>query len=646
MNATSLHTDPVRSLVEPPASGALAVSYLRVSTREQAERGGADEGFSIPAQRDANNRKAEQLGAVIVEEFIDAGASAKSADRPDLMRMIQYVKANKVAYCIVHKVDRLARNRSDDVAIHLALQQAGVMLVSATENIDQTPSGMLLHGIMSSIAEFYSRNLATEVTKGMTQKAIGGGTVGKAPIGYLNIRTTDELGREARTVELDPERAPMIQWAFKAYASGNWTVSQLHDELTSRGLTSLPTPKRPGKPLAVSSVHRMLINPYYKGDVIYRGTRYAGSHEPLVPPEVWYQVQSVLTAHKTAAEATQLHDHYLKGTVFCGACGSRLMVSNAKNRHGNVYPYFVCSGRHSKRTDCTRGAILIEDVEQMIERYYQRVQITPAHREALGGMLHHEFDRLMADETDELNQLTANRDRLQNEQERLLQAHYADAIPLALLKREQDRILGELDQVTRRIDAHHGEYADARAHLEDALNLLANCADIYARCDDTNRRLCNQAFFTKVYVEEDDELRVEYQRPYEMLTDPEINGNALNWAQDSQKARTPANDSSGKGSSLVRGVEAMECCGNRRPRVERLVSAWNPSTRGDAEPEGEVDDPLIGASAEPKKRPRTRLTDTEVDVMRTARADGVSVKTLARRYGVHRGTVWAKTRRP
>lgn len=555
MNATSSRPDPVRSLVDLPAGGALAVSYLRVSTREQAERGGTDEGFSIPAQREANNRKAEQLGAVIVEEFIDAGASAKSADRPDLMRMIQYVKANKVAYCIVHKVDRLARNRSDDVAIHLALQQAGVMLVSATENIDQTPSGMLLHGIMSSIAEFYSRNLATEVTKGMTQKAIGGGTVGKAPIGYLNIRTTDELGREARTVELDLERAPMIQWAFKAYASGNWTVSQLHDELTSRGLTSVPTPKRPGKPLAVSSVHRMLINPYYKGDVTYRGTRYAGSHEPIVPPEVWYQVQSVLTAHKSAAEATQLHDHYLKGTVFCGACGSRLMVSNAKNRHGNVYPYFVCSGRHSKRTNCTRGAILIEDVEHMIERYYQRVQITPAHREALGGMLHHEFDRLMAEETDELGQLTTNRDRLQGEQERLLQAHYADAIPLSLLKREQDRILGELDQVTRRIDAHHGEYADARAHLADALNLLANCADIYARCDDTNRRLCNQAFFTKVYVEEDDELRVEYQRPYEMLLDPEINGNALNWAQDGKKARTLANDSSGKGSSLVPWVE-------------------------------------------------------------------------------------------
>lgn len=111
--------DPVSSLISPPAAGAaLAVSYLRVSTKEQAEKGGTDEGFSIPAQREANRRKAEAIGATIVEEFIDAGESARKADRPELMRMIQYVKANRVSYCIVHKVDRLARNRADDVTIH------------------------------------------------------------------------------------------------------------------------------------------------------------------------------------------------------------------------------------------------------------------------------------------------------------------------------------------------------------------------------------------------------------------------------------------------------------------------------------------------------------------------------------------------
>ncbi len=205
----------IDSLVAPtPLGGALAVSYLRVSTKEQAEKGGTEEGYSIPAQREANQRKAEQLGAVVVEEFVDAGESARKADRPDLMRMIRYVAQHQVNYCIVHKVDRLARNRADDVTIHLALKDAGVTLVSSTENIDETPSGMLLHGIMSSIAEFYSRNLATEVIKGLSQKAARGGTVGRAPIGYRNIGMRDEMGREIRTVEIDPERGELVRWAF------------------------------------------------------------------------------------------------------------------------------------------------------------------------------------------------------------------------------------------------------------------------------------------------------------------------------------------------------------------------------------------------------------------------------------------------
>ena len=91
-------------------------------------------------------------------------------------------------------------------------------------------------------------------------------------------------------------------------------------------------------------------------------------------------------------------------------------------------------------------------------------------------------------------------------------------------------------------------------------------------------------------------------------------------------------------------VEAMERCGNRRPRVQRLVSAWNQDVREDAQSEGEADDPLIGVSAEPTKRPRTRLTDEEADAMRTAREQGVSVIELVRRFRVHRATVWAKTR--
>ena len=114
---------------------------------------------------------------------------------------------------------------ADDVTIHFTLKQAGVTLVSTSENIDETPSGMLMHGIMSSIAEFYSRNLANEVTKGLVQKASLGGTVSRAPLGYRNVHVTDELGRVNRTVEIDPERAHLITWAFYRYAEGDCSLS-------------------------------------------------------------------------------------------------------------------------------------------------------------------------------------------------------------------------------------------------------------------------------------------------------------------------------------------------------------------------------------------------------------------------------------
>src|SRR6478609_9640154 len=85
-----------------------SVSYLRVSTKEQAERDGDPEGYSIPAQREANKRKAESLGAIIQAEFVDRGESARSVDRPKLKRMLAYIREHSVQYVIVHKVDRLA----------------------------------------------------------------------------------------------------------------------------------------------------------------------------------------------------------------------------------------------------------------------------------------------------------------------------------------------------------------------------------------------------------------------------------------------------------------------------------------------------------------------------------------------------------
>ena len=98
------------------------------------------------------------------------------------------------------------------------------------------------------------------------------------------------------------------------------------------------------------------------------------------------------------------------------------------------------------------------------------------------------------------------------------------------------------------------------------------------------------------------------------------------------------------GRDRASGRAPIEHCGNRRRRVERLVCAWNRAVSEADTPAGEPEDPLIEASAEPRRRPRTPLTDEEVDAMRTSRANGISVIALANQHGIHRGTVWANTR--
>ncbi len=515
----SNETDLFAQALTPKA----AVSYLRVSTRDQARRGGGDdEGFSIPAQRDANRRKAASLGAIITKEFVDRGASARSANRPELQLMLGYLADHDVDYVIVHKLDRLARSRADDVEIMKALDEFNVRLISTTESIDQTPSGMLLHGIMSSIAEFYSRNLAAEVMKGMTQKARSGGTVGRAPLGYRNHRSIDSEGRETRTVILDAERAPLVVSAFDLYATGDWTISALVEHLIQRGLTTTPTPRMPSRPITEGLLHKVLTNHYYKGQTKFQGVHYDGRHEALVEEATWQRVQDVLASHVNG-ERVRKHPHFLKSTVYCGQCGERLMVQYSTSATGMKYPYFYCSGRHSKRTNCTLRSVLIYEVERKLEEHYQRMQLDSNFRENVEAMIRDEFRSTREHVVAEQGDLKREQEKLERERQKLLEAHYAGAVPIDLLGREQERITRALQKIASQLAATSLEFEAVERNLQLALDLTVDCGSAYHDAPEHIKRMFNQAFFEKVLVVQDDEsigdirLEAELREPFDAL---------------------------------------------------------------------------------------------------------------------------------
>ncbi len=521
---------------------AVAVSYLRVSTKEQAERDGDPEGYSIPAQRSANLRKAEELGASVVAEFVDRGESARSADRPQLKAMLAFVREQPVNYVIVHKVDRLARNRMDDVEINLALRAAGVTLVSVSESIDETPSGMLLHGIMSSIAEYYSRNLATEVVKGMSQKVKAGGTPSRAPIGYLNVREITADGREVRTIAVDPERAPLVTWAFEAYATGEWTLSSLAAELEARGLVTRPSPRRASKPLSESQLQTVLRSPYYTGFVAWGGALHPGRHETLTTPQLWQDVQDMMDRHR-AGEKTRKHPHYLKSTLYCGTCRSRMVITHSKNKYGRIYPYFVCLGRHAKRTTCQRKAVLITDVEAAVADYYRHLELPLELREQIAATLTAELVVTRQEGERERLSLAAHIRRLHNEQAKLLQAHYADAISLDVMRSEQARITRGLAQAEERLTALDSSHDKVIGNLQRALDLAGDCGRAYAEAPDDIRRAMNQALFTAIYVEDDQHVRGELAEPFKTILDGFVTVEGATDHKDSDDVRHPVTKS-------------------------------------------------------------------------------------------------------
>ncbi len=376
----------------------------------------------------------------------------------------------------------------------------------------------------------------------MTTKATLGGTNGKAPLGYRNTRRRDAQGRDIAAVEPDPERAPLIQWAFQAYATGNHSVASLRDELARKGLTRPATPKRPEAVPSVSAIHKILTNPYYKGDIVFRGVVYDGQHQALIEPDLWHRVQTVMAAHLDAKDKTQSHTHHLKGTLACGSCGSRLLLVNARSHTGTVYPYFVCAGKHTRRTNCRRRSMPVDRIEEKVEDLYRRVTIPDHVAAALRHLLTTEFDRLHADAKKDKNQAERDRTNLLAERKTLLQAHYTGAVPLDLLKEEQDRIAHQLSLLDTQINATQQVYDDAKHHLDDVLALAGNAHQLYTSLAPADRRLCNQAFFHRILIDETDNAHPDWHHGFEILHDPRIQQLALDTHAGKQKASTDASE--------------------------------------------------------------------------------------------------------
>jgi site-specific DNA recombinase len=481
-------------------AAATAAVYLRVSSQGQVRRGTDPEGYSIPGQREAIKARAETLQAEIIGEFVEYGVSGRTTHRAALQRMLAALPKLRPTYVIVYDLSRLARNRLDDALLMLQIEQSGARLVSVLENVDQTPSGRLTHGVLAAVNEFRSAGDAEKVKMGLQRKHAMGGTPGMARVGYLNVRER-VLGRDVRTIELDPDRAPLVQMAFAAYATGEYSISGITDLLEVAGLRLPMTAKRPARPMTRSAVYGMLRDDYYTGVVTLNGVKNPnGQHPSLIDADTFERVQAVLRAHMLSGDRSRKYEHYLKGSIHCGQCGSRLLFMRIKG-NGGIYDYFGCQGRRLRRVSCEHPYLHVDDVEQAVERYYQRhAGLTPSQQERIRVRVRDYAQRKLKLAHTEAERAERRLNELKQEQQRLLQLSYQGLVDNDVLAAEQTRIKNERAQLAKWSNAIAHNQQEIQTALDEALRLLDDPGSAYQRATPTIRRMLNQAIYERLEI--------------------------------------------------------------------------------------------------------------------------------------------------
>jgi site-specific DNA recombinase len=504
----SLVTDvPLQSADSAASDGSVAVIYARVSSSGQLGRDGDVDGYSIPAQVEACTREAERRGASVVKVYYERAESARSDNRPVLQQMLAELPALGRGILIVHKVDRLARNRLDDAVLYERLMGMGITLVSASENIDATPAGRLMHGMLATFAEYYSNNLATEIKKGLHQKHKTGGTPFKPPIGYMPVRRIVE-GREIRTIALDPEREQFVRLAFDLYRTGDWSLHRLAAHLEELGLRSRPTPKRGPSPIRATSLHKVLRNVYYTGIVAFAGARYPGRHEPLIDRETFDEVQLLLAAADRAGDHAWKHRHYLRGTLVCAHCGGRILFGRYRGKLGAYYEYFSCVNRASRRRGgkCGGSHYSVEEVERRVERLYASVRIPKRVRERItADVMRDVRERRDVAEHELERHARAIRD-IEAEQEHLVGLHFKGLVSETVLARKQQQLDDDklaAEKLQRRAGTHAEEI---EANLRESLSMATDPETAYGTGTPVERRVLNQTFFKRIEIGDGGEI--------------------------------------------------------------------------------------------------------------------------------------------
>ena len=157
-------------------------------------------------------------------------------------------------------------------------------------------AALLTNGLQELLAEHYSVELSEKTHAGWPKRAEKGLPAGDIPFGYAS-------GGSSGPPVVVAEETEALRGAYERYAVGDASLMDIASYLNAQGLA--PRSKH-GSPLfGQKTVHGMLANPFYIGDIVYKGEVVAaGLHEPVISRELFQRVQAVREKRRSAPQGS------------------------------------------------------------------------------------------------------------------------------------------------------------------------------------------------------------------------------------------------------------------------------------------------------------------------------------------------------
>ena len=374
--------------------------YARVSSDRQ------DVDLSISAQLRALRDYAGKNGYLVAREYVDEAESGRIADRPQFQKMLNEASRPEAPFqeILVWKFSRFTRKREHAVAFKSMLRRRGVRVVSITEQADDTPTGKLLEAIIESVDEFYSENLAQEVTRGMREAAMRGFWVTSyAPYGYVRVLVQDG-GKKRPKLELDPARSLVVRRIFDMVLQGR-SILDVTKTLNAEGI-----PTTNGKKWLKTTIHTMLDNEVYTGALVWGinakdgapPVRVEDAFPAIVSKQEFQRAKKLLgsRAPKKVNPRRASSPYLLSGLLKCETCGKALTAAEAKS---GKYTYYVCHSLLKRGSGtCKTPRLNAKSFEKLIVNELRANVLTESNIRDLVKLLDEEMDGVAAEQRQRL----------------------------------------------------------------------------------------------------------------------------------------------------------------------------------------------------------------------------------------------------